>query len=176
MPSMSTYSESQASNSSLTPGDELPSSDNNFEAPSTGKSSLGDATMIFQIGDRERTAAARERIIQPSSKKSRSIEPVITRLSKKRTPDKTVEYVNPYEGNNYEYINEVLHGIYPINSNGVIMTEYFDIFKAEADVGHLQNLKRGTVEYDESNILTQIWIKKIKAAIKLCVESEEFFI
>ena len=76
-------------------------------------------------------------------------------------------YLFPKASREYymEYINEVLHGIYPTNFEGIIVRDYFDMKAALKDVEHLYALKKGSVEEDELNILTGLWAKKIQCAI-----------
>ena len=73
--------------------------------------------------------------------------------------------MNPYENHDFEYINEVLHRIYPTNFNGIIVRDRFDMKAALKDVGHLYALQKGSVEEDELNIFTGLWAKKIQYAI-----------
>ena len=73
--------------------------------------------------------------------------------------------MNPYERHDFEYINEVLHGIYPTNWEGIIVRDHFGMKAALIDVENLYALKKGSVEEDELNVLTGLWAKKIQYAI-----------
>ena len=75
--------------------------------------------------------------------------------------------MNPYERHDFEYINEVLHGIYPTNWEGIIVRDYFDMKAALIDVENLYALKKGSVEEDELNILTGFNKKWKKMAKKI---------
>ena len=81
--------------------------------------------------------------------------------------------MNPYERHDFEYINEVLHGIYPTNWEGIIVCDHFDMKAALIDVENLYALKKGSVVDDELNILTGLWAKKIQYAIDKKNDSDD---
>lgn len=176
---MAPNSVSLASNRRETPMSHFPSSDQDFEAPSTGRSSIGSASLAFKVGTDEVAAIIRGKVFPNSSKKIQSTEAAPTHPdpTRSRTPDKdSDDPVNPYEGNNFEFINELLHNIYPTNHNGVIVRDRFNVLKANTDIANLKSLKKGSVEYDETNLLTEIWIQKIKDAVKAETDDFETFI
>jgi hypothetical protein len=123
--------------------------------------------MVFTVESSEISIQSEVRGIAISSKKSQRSELVPVRLypTRTRTPDKSTQPVNPYERQDFEYINEVLHGIYPTNWEGIIVRDHFDMKAALIDVEHLYALKKGSVVDDELNILTGLWAKKIQYAI-----------
>ena len=45
--------------------------------------------------------------------------------------------MNPYESNNFEYINEALYGIYPTSFNGIIARDKFDMKAALENIEYL---------------------------------------
>ena len=159
--------ESQSSNSLMTPREQLASSKCHSKALSIGKSDIGAASMVFTVESNENSAQSEVRGIAFSSKKSQRSAVVPVRLypTRTRTPDKPTQPVYPYERHDFEYINEVLHGIYPTNFEGIIVRDHFDMKAALKDVEHLYALKKGSVEEDELNILTGLWAKKIQCAI-----------
>ena len=123
--------------------------------------------MIFTVESSENSTQSEVRGIAIYSKKSQRSElvPVSFYPTRTRTPDKPTQPMNPYERHDFEYINEVLHGIYPTNLEGIIVRDHFDMKAALIDVEHLYALKKGSVEEDELNILTGLWAKKIQYAI-----------
>ena len=137
-------SESQLSNSLMTPRDQLASSKSHSKALSIGKSDIGAASMVFNVESYENSAQSEVRGIAFSSKKSQRSEVVPIRLypTRTRTPDKPTQPVNPYENHNFEYINEVLHGIYPTNWEGIIVRDHFDMKAVLKDVEYLYALKK----------------------------------
>ena len=145
----------------------MASSKSHSKALSTGKSDIGTASIVFNVESYENSAQSEVRGIAFSSKKSQRSEVVPVRLcpTRTRTPDKPTQPVNPYERHDFEYINEVLHGIYPTNWEGIIVRDYFDMKAALIDVENLYALKKGSVVDDELNILTGLWAKKIQYAI-----------
>ena len=157
-------SESQSSNSHMTPREQMTSSNSHFKALSTGKSDIGAASMVFTVESSEISTQSEVRGIAISSKKSQRSELVPVRLypTRTRTPDKPTQPVNPYERQDFEYTNEVLHGIYPTNWEGIIVRDHFDMKAALKDVEHLYALEKSSVEEDELNILLNIL--KIKYA------------
>ena len=160
-------SESQSSNSLMTPREQLASSKSHSKALSTGKLDIGAASMVFTVESNDNSAESEVRGIAYSSKKSQRSQVIPVRLypTRTRTPDKPTQPVNPYERHDFEYINEVLHGIYPTNFEGIIVRDHFDMKAALKDVEHLYALKKGSVEDDELNILTGLWAKKNQYAI-----------
>ena len=170
-------SESQSSNSLMTPREQMTSSKSHFKALSTGRSDIGAASMVFTVESSEISTQSEVRGIAISSKKSQRSELVPVRLypTRTRTPDKPTQPVNPYERHDYEYINEVLHGIYPTNWEGIIVRDHFDIKAALIDVENLYALKKGSVVDDELNILTGLWAKKIQYAIDKQNDSDNVF-
>lgn len=170
-------SESQSSNSLMTPREQMTSSKSHFKALSTGISDIGAASMVFTVESSEISTQSEVRGIAISSKKSQRSELVPVRLypTRTRTPDKPTQPVNPYERHDYEYINEVLHGIYPTNWEGIIVRDHFDIKAALVDVENLYALKKGSVVDDELNILTGLWAKKIQYAIDKQNDSDNVF-
>ena len=119
--------------------------------------------MVFNVESYENSAQSEVRGIAFSSKKSQRSEVVPVRLypTRTRTPDKPTQPVNPYERHDFEYINEVLHGIHPTNFEGNIVRDHFDMKAALRDVEHLYALKKGSMEEDELNILTDLWAIRI---------------
>ena len=119
--------------------------------------------MVFNVESYENSAQSEVRGIAFSSKKSQRSEVVPVRLcpTRTRTPDKPTQPVNPYERHDFEYINEVLHGIHPTNFEGNIVRDHFDMKAALRDVEHLYALKKGSKEEDELNILTDLWAIRI---------------
>ena len=73
--------------------------------------------MDFTVESNENSAQSEVGGIAFSSKISQRSEVVPVRLypTRTRTSDKPTQPVNPYERHDFEYINEVLHGIYPTN-------------------------------------------------------------
>ena len=67
-------SESQSSNSLMTPRDQLASSESHFKALSTGKSDIGAASMVFNVESYENSARSEVRGIAFSSEKSQRSE------------------------------------------------------------------------------------------------------
>ena len=138
-------SESQSSNSLMTPRDKLASSKSHSKALFIGKSDIGAASMVFNVESYENSAQSEVRGIAFSSKKSQRSEVAPVRLypTRTRTPNKPTQPVNPYESLNFEYINEVLHGIYPTNWEEIIIRDHFDMKAALKDVELLYALKKG---------------------------------
>ena len=84
----------------------------------------------FKVGTDEVAAIIRRNVFPNSSKKIQSTEAAPTHPYPSRTPDKdSDDPFNPYEGNNFEFINELLHNIYPTNHNGVIVRDRFNVLK-----------------------------------------------
>ena len=123
--------------------------------------------MVFTVESSEISTQSEVRGIAISSRKFQRSELVPVRLypTRTRTPDKPTQPVNPYERHDFEYINEVLHGIYPTIFEGIIVRDHFDMKAALKDVDHLDALKKGSVEEDKLNILTGLWAKRIQYAI-----------
>ena len=174
--SIETNSILPTSNSRSTPRDQFTSSERAFEAPSTGKSSIGSASMTFQVGGGAVADIIRGRVIPTLTKKTRETAVLRQYPTRNRTPDKDDDVVNPYEGKNFEFINELLHNIYPVNNKGVIVRDHFNVLKANTDIANLKDLKKGAVEYDETLIFTDMWVDKIKAAVKAETDDFEAFI
>ena len=92
-------SESQSSNSLMTPREQLTSSTSRpypFKALSTGKSDIGAASMVFTVESSEISTQSEVRGIAIPSKKSQRSELVPVRLyhTRTRTPDKPTQPVN----------------------------------------------------------------------------------
>ena len=100
--------------------------------------------MVFNVKSYEKSAQSGIRGIAFSSKKSQRSEVVPVRLypTRTRTPDKPTQPMNPYERHDFEYINEVLHGIYPTNWEGIIVRDHFDMKAALIDVENLYALNK----------------------------------
>ena len=128
----------------MTPRGQLATSESHSKAPSTGKSDIGAASMIFNVKSYEKSAESEVRGIAFSSKKSQRSEVIPIRLypTRTRTPDKSTQPVNPYESHDFEYINEALHGIYPTNFSEIIVRDHFDMKAALKDVEYLYALKK----------------------------------
>ena len=128
----------------MTPREQMTSSNSHFKAPSTGKSDIGAASMVFMVKSSEISTQSEVRGIAISSKKSHRSELVPVRLypTRTRTPDKPTQAVNPYESHDFEYINEVLYGIYPTNWEGIIVRDHFDMKAALIDVENLYALNK----------------------------------
>ena len=158
----------------MTHREQLTSSKSHSKALSTGKLDIGAASMVFTVESNEISTQSEVRGIAISSTKSQRSELVPVRLYPTRTriPDKPTQPVNPYERHDFEYINEVLHGIYPTNWEGIILRDHFDMKAALIDVENLYALKKGSVVEDELNILTGLWAKKIQYAIDKQNESD----
>ena len=78
--------------------------------------------MVFTVESSEISTQSEVRGIAISSRKFQRSELVPVRLypTRTRTPDKPTQPVNPYERHDFEYINEVLHGIYSTISRGLL--------------------------------------------------------
>lgn len=128
---MESNSIGSTSNRTSTPMDHFPSSEPIFEPPSTGKSSIGEASLAFQVGSVVLADIIRGKAFPTSTRKSQSTERTVVRqyTTRNRTPDCDTENLNPYEGNNFEFINDVLHNIYPVNNKGFIVRDHFNIIK-----------------------------------------------
>jgi hypothetical protein len=70
----------------------------------------------------------------------------------------------------------VNNNIYPVNNKGVIVRDHFNVLKANIDIANLKDLKKGAVVYDETLIFTDMWVDKIKAAVKAEIADFEAFI
>lgn len=158
--------------------DHFPTSEPIFEPPSTGRSGIEEASLAFQVGPVAVADVIRGKVIPTSTRKSQSTEMTVVRqyTTRNRTPDSDSEIVNPYEGKNFEFINDVLHNIYPTNHKGFIVRDHFNIIKAKRDIQHLRGLKKGAVIYDETLLFVEMWICKIKNAVKEETEQFESFI
>ena len=78
-------SESQSSNSLMTPRDQLASSKSHSKTLSIGKSDIGAASMVLTVESNENSAQSEVRGIAFSSKKSQRSEVVPVRLYPTRT-------------------------------------------------------------------------------------------
>ena len=158
--------------------DHFPTSEANFEPPSTGRATIGVASLAFQVGPVAVADIIRGKVIPTSTRKIQSSVSTVVRqyTTRNRTPDSDSEIVNPYEDKNFEFINDVLHNIYPTNHKGFIVRDHFNIIKANRDIQHLRGLKKGSVVYDETLIFIEMWINKIKNAVKEETEQFEAFI
>ena len=87
-------SESQSSNSLMTPREQMTSSKSHFKALSTGISDIGAASMVFTVESSEISTQSEVRGIEISSKKSQRSELVPVRLypTRTRTPARTLAY------------------------------------------------------------------------------------
>ena len=85
--------------------------------------------MVFNVESYENSAQSEVRGIAFFSKKPQRSEVVPVKLypTRTRTPDKPTQPVNPYERHDFEYINEVLHEIYPTNFEVIIVRDRFDM-------------------------------------------------
>lgn len=136
-------------------------------------SSIGESLLCFQIGV-EPTVVTKGR--PPLAPRTKTIPPTVA-LEKGRsyntrnTPAKsnqlpTIQDINPYRNKDYEYVNTILHGRYPIIKPGVLTMKNFDFIMAKQDLILLKDLKANDVEDDEDLFLIKLWINKLLVAIR----------
>lgn len=95
-----------------------------------------------------------------------------TVLTRSRSPHKGVvsqdpiAAENPYRGKNWEDVNTALHRKYPMEEPGFISPRGFNEREGMNDLSDLKALKNGDIEDDEDLEMTQMWIRKLKFAIK----------
>ncbi len=72
---------------------------------------------------------------------------------------------NPYDGKDYETINEMLHGTYGYSSKGSSTSKKFNFQRAETDLTYLKEIKIGSLDDDPNNFMIGLWVDKIKVAL-----------
>jgi hypothetical protein len=99
---------------------------------------------------------------------SKSRQYVIRSSPSSFTASPEVPCANPYTGMSWEDMNGKLHSTYPIipNMPGVISIQSFDLKAAVQDLLHLSELKKNEVDEDPDLYLVNLWMIKIKNAIR----------
>ncbi len=99
-----------------------------------------------------------------------SIPIVKLKTLSKRNPPPSKKRTNKFEGMDWEELNTILHGLYPIKQAGVLCLDNFDLQSATADVELLTEIDQKNIE---DLFLIKNWIKKITYAISLTPYSDE---